>query len=238
MALTDLVTPVPKRQTLGADVHAQIRELLTSGRLRPGEQISLRTTAQALGVSVMPVREAVYQLVAEQALEVTANRSIRVPRMTVSAFREMTYIRVHVESLAAHHATQHCTKALIREMRGWNEKLEVEMRTAEPDAAKLILFNRELHFAMYRAAEMPLLFKMIESLWLRVGPILNYDLRSGSPRVKERTAVTHHKRMIAALDKGDTVGAGEALRDDIQSAANTIIAAGVLLDADDAGDEG
>src|SRR5256885_9192233 len=68
MAINELVTPL-KRQTLSSDVYAQLRELLITGQMIPGEQISLRTTASALGVSVMPVREAVHRLVAEQALE-------------------------------------------------------------------------------------------------------------------------------------------------------------------------
>src|SRR5256885_8765278 len=57
MAINELVTPL-KRQTLSSDVYAQLRELLITGQMIPGEQISLRTTASALGVSVMPVREA------------------------------------------------------------------------------------------------------------------------------------------------------------------------------------
>lgn len=233
MALTDLVTPVPKRQTLGADVHAQIRELLISGRLMPGEQISLRSTALALGVSVMPVREAVYQLVAEHALEVTPNRSVRVPRISVSQFREITAIRVHVEGLAAQRAAEIAPPSLIAELQRWNRALEKEMRARQPDASKLIGHNKELHFAMYRAAGMPLLLKMIESLWLRIGPILNYDLRSGSARVKERTPVAHHERLIAALAARDAAAAVQALRGDIQSAADYIVAAGVLLAADE-----
>ena len=236
MALTDLVTPVAKRQTLGADVHAQIRELLISGRLKPGEQISLRSTALALGVSVMPVREAVYQLVAEQALEVTPNRSVRVPRISVSQFHEITAIRVHVEGLAAQRAAETAQPALIAEMRRWNRALEKEMRARHPDACRLIGHNKELHFAMYRAACMPFLLKMIESLWLRIGPILNYDLRAGSPRTKERTAVAHHERLIDALERGDAAAAVEALRGDIQSAADCIVAAGVLLAADPGAD--
>jgi DNA-binding GntR family transcriptional regulator len=62
MAINELVTPL-KRQTLSSDVYAQLRELLITGQMIPGEQISLRTTASALGVSVMPVREAVHRLV-------------------------------------------------------------------------------------------------------------------------------------------------------------------------------
>src|SRR5256885_7031933 len=79
MAINELVTPL-KRQTLSSDVYAQLRELLITGQMIPGEQISLRTTASALGVSVMPVREAVHRLVAEQALELTPNRALRVDR--------------------------------------------------------------------------------------------------------------------------------------------------------------
>ena len=57
MELSDLVTPL-KRQTLSANVYDQLRDLVMSGQMMPGEQISLRSAAAALGVSVMPVREA------------------------------------------------------------------------------------------------------------------------------------------------------------------------------------
>ena len=87
MDISDLVTPLT-RQTLSGDVYEQLRELLLYGRVMPGEQLSLRTIAEALGVSVMPVREAVHRLVAEQALDLSSNRALRVPVMTVSQFRE------------------------------------------------------------------------------------------------------------------------------------------------------
>jgi len=233
MALTDLVTPLSKRQTLGADVYAQIRELLISGRIMPGEQISLRTTAQALGVSVMPVREAVYQLVAEQALEVMPNRAVRVPRITVSQFLEITAIRIHVEGLAAQRAAQTATAALVAQLTDCNDTLAREMGAPEPDASRLIALNKALHFAVYQAAGMPILLQMIESLWLRIGPILNYDLRSGSTRVQQRTAAGHHARLIDALQHHDEAGAYEALKGDIDSAAQYIVSAGVLVQADE-----
>ena len=96
MAFHALVTPLI-RQTLSADVYKQLRDLLMSGRVMPGEALSLRSIAEALGVSVMPVREAVHRLVAEQALELTANRVLRVPVMTISQFREITSIRINLE---------------------------------------------------------------------------------------------------------------------------------------------
>jgi len=73
------------RQTLGDRTYAQLSELLVSGRLAPGDRLSLRGAAEALGVSMMPVREAVSRLVADGALEVTPNRAVRVPIMTTEA---------------------------------------------------------------------------------------------------------------------------------------------------------
>ncbi len=46
--------------------YLHLRELLMSGRVGPGERLSLRNLAEALGVSMMPVREAVTRLVADR----------------------------------------------------------------------------------------------------------------------------------------------------------------------------
>ena len=70
-AALNLVAPLD-RQTLGERAYAQLSDLLISGRLAPGEKLSLRAAADVLGVSIMPVREAVSRLVADKALEVDA----------------------------------------------------------------------------------------------------------------------------------------------------------------------
>ena len=76
---------------------------------------------------------------------------------------------------------------------------------------------------------MPMLMQMIESMWPRVGPIINYDLRKGSARVTERVSANHHGKVVAALKKKDPVAATKALSADIQGAADFIVSAGVLV---------
>ena len=51
----------------------------------PGQKLSFRFVAGALGVSLTPVREALRRLVAEGAFEMQPNRSVRVPLMTQTA---------------------------------------------------------------------------------------------------------------------------------------------------------
>jgi hypothetical protein len=62
-AALNLVAPLD-RQTLGERAYAKPADLLISGRLAPGEKLSLRAAADVLGVTIMPVREAISRLVA------------------------------------------------------------------------------------------------------------------------------------------------------------------------------
>ncbi|MDM0071690.1 GntR family transcriptional regulator [Variovorax sp. J31P207] len=232
MDLSSLVTPVT-RQTLSGDVYKQLSELLMGGRVMPGEQLSLRTIAQSLGVSVMPVREAVNRLLSEKALELMPNRVLRVPTMTVSQFREITDIRVNLEGLATARAAELVDENGLREIEAAHDRFLRESLLKKPNEANLIALNKELHFAIYRQARMPMLLEMIEALWLRIGPILNYDLRSGSARVTEHVSADHHDRIFSALRNKDAAGASKALAGDLRGAADFIVTAGVLVaDAD------
>lgn len=234
MSLADHVTPL-QRKTLSGDVYGQLRELLAAGQLMPGEQISLRGVAAALNVSVMPVREAVHRLVAEQALELTPNRVLRVPLMSVSQFREIASIRMNLEGMATEQAARVMSDAELAQVAEVHRRFNEEMDRETPDGVQLIALNKELHFAVYSAARMPMLLQLIEALWVRIGPILNYDLRSGSHRVSRKVAVGHHEKLVEALQRRDAVAAAEALRGDIASAADFIVSTGALVSADPPG---
>src|SRR5688572_11854153 len=102
-----------QHETLGERVTGELRALLIAGRLAPGEKLSLRRVAEALGVSMMPVREAVSRLAADKALEVLPGRAVRVPVLTLAQFRELTRIRLVVEGFAAEEATKVITDEQI-----------------------------------------------------------------------------------------------------------------------------
>jgi len=232
MPIVNLMKPL-KRQTLSTDVYDQLKELLISGRVMPREPISLRATAEAFGVSVMPVREAMQRLVAEQALEVGPSRTIRVPSMTVSQFREITRIRINLEGLATEVASELISDDDIRKVAKLDSDFSKEMTRNQPDGSRLINLNKELHFSVYRASNMPMLLQLIEALWLRIGPILNYDLRSGITRLNNRAAIDNHSLLLKALTAHDSAAAREAITKDIESAAAFIISAGVLVTPDE-----
>ena len=215
-------------QTLGAQVLAQLRTQLITGRLAPGDKLSLRPLALRLGVSMQPVRHAVAQLVAERALEVTPKRSVQVPLMSLPQFRELTTIRLGVEGFAAEHAAQRRGGIQRAAIRRHEAAFRRESKRRAPDADAAILANANLHFAVYRAAGMQALVAIIEGLWLRIGPVLNFDLRDGENRLTSGVAARCHAQLLAAVEAGDTGGARNALQQDISSTAAFIEARGVL----------
>lgn len=218
------------RETLGERVTGELRALLVAGRLAPGEKLSLRRVAEALSVSMMPVREAVSRLAADGALEVLPGRAVRVPVLTLARFRELTRLRLVVEGFAAEEAAKVATEAQIEQIAGHEAAFRQAASSDPPDATAGVAANRDLHFALYEAARMPSLVEMIERLWLKAGPILNLDMRHEPRRLKGGSAVQAHAALLDALRRRDAAAARRALETDIIAAAAHIESTGGLAE--------
>lgn len=218
--------------TLGQRVYRGLRDFLMAGQLQPGQKLTLRELAAALNVSPMPVREAVRHLAAEGALEVLPNRRIRVPVMTKARFRELLRIRVSIEGLAVEEATRRIRMDDVDRMEELNRQFAAEMQRRQADGVKLWRINKDIHFIMYEAADMPKLLPIIEGLWLQIGPVLHLSLRmraNANARGKN-PAPNWHKRMILGLRKRDAAAARRGLVGDMTSAGDQILAEGSLPD--------
>jgi DNA-binding GntR family transcriptional regulator len=213
-----------ERQTLADQVHAQLSEFLISGLLAPGDLLSLRRLSQTLGVSMMPVREAVTRLTADGALEVLPNRAIRVPELSADRFRDLTRVRITVEGQAAFEAARESNPADLAQIASAESAFAEEARKDDPDPVAVIRLNRDFHFAIYRAAHSPVLMEIIRGLWLKAGPIINLDFRNSRERLAGGGVLKRHGRARDAIAAGDGEAARLAIADDIQSAADFILA--------------
>ncbi|MDP1752058.1 MAG: GntR family transcriptional regulator [Reyranella sp.] len=203
----------PADTSLRSQVYDSLRDALTAGRFVPGQKLTLRFLAKALGVSLMPVREALRRLVAEGAFEMRPNRSVRVPLMTQAKILELRDIRMAVEGLAVGKAAALATREQIAGLR--RIALEIvaarELGDSVTDRKKI----REYHFALYAIADQPTLLRVIEGLWLQTGPYMNllYPGFVSSPRGPEGRA-----RLIRALQAHDAATARREIERDIGDA--------------------
>ena len=218
-------------QTLSARVYQDLRELIISGQLQPGERLTLAGMAAALGTSAMPVREAISKLAADDALEILPNKSVRVPVMTRARFQELVVIRLVVEGLAVENAAARIDAEQLGRLATLEQAFGREISRAAPDVNQIIHINKQFHFTAYAAAQMPALSSLIEGLWLRIGPVLNLDLRnSGSRRRSDLPSVHAHRALLDALRARDGAAAKIALALDINSAAEVILSGTGLRD--------
>jgi DNA-binding GntR family transcriptional regulator len=159
------------RDNLTARVFQELRVALMEGRFRPGHRFKIRELAETMGVSETPIREALMQLVRARALNMQASRSIEVARLSASQYEELRSIRILLEGLAAERATTRISKADIANLRKYHQLLVAAERGGRWREA--VRVNWQFHYTLYKAADAPELFEMIETIWLRNGPMLN-----------------------------------------------------------------
>ena len=204
---------LPADTSLRTQVYDSLRDSLTAGRFVPGQKLTLRFVAKALGVSLMPVREALRRLVAEGAFEMRPNRSVRVPLMTRARIIELRDIRIALEGLAVEKAAALATREQVARIR--RIALEIVAARDMGDSATDRRKIREYHFALYAIADLPTLMRVIEGLWLQTGPYLNllYPGFVSSPRGPEGRT-----RLLRALQAHDAATARREIERDIGEA--------------------
>lgn len=202
-------------------VYDALRAALVTGRIVPGRAVTLRGLAATLGVSPMPVREAIRRLAAEGGLVVRANRRVSVPDMTPDRFDELVRARSLLEPEAAARALPHIDGARLRRIEAADLEIERALTTGDVDG--YMAANHRFHFEIYRAADSSVLVPLIESLWLRFGPFM----RRVYGRFGTAILVDQHERAIAAIRAGDEAALREAIRADILDGMNEIGASGL-----------
>jgi DNA-binding GntR family transcriptional regulator len=214
LALLDFAPP--ERLTLNDQVYKELRRLIISGQLRPGQNISIRTLAKIVNVSPMPVRSAIQRLVTEGALEVQSNRTFAPPILSAEAFREIADLRTVLEGTAGESACPNLGRSDVALLKNINRRM---FQADRADWTGYLDLNRQFHFHIYEAAGRPRLLRFIETLWLQIGPLLNLVTN----RQEMRSGLEAHEAAVRAVATGDAPGLRAAIARDIQDAARVII---------------
>lgn len=210
------IAPVA-RETLNDKVYLELKNSIMTGAFTPGAELTLRAVADALGTSLMPVRDAMRRLVSEHALEMRPSRKIAIPQLTEEKFLELRRIRALLEGEAAALAAERISKKELRAIQAVLKKLEALDTSLQSEFWTL---NMKLHFSVYEAADSALLLSIIESLWLQIGPLLT---RIPLARAVKDAADPHHL-LVRALEAGDAEAARAAIVKDLNESTERVMA--------------
>ncbi|WP_285537723.1 GntR family transcriptional regulator [Brucella sp. NBRC 12950] len=203
--------PKINKGNLSEQVYASIRASLMDGRYEPGERLTIANLAEQLGVSITPVREAIFRLVTERALEMRAATSIQVRSLTPSELREIQLIRHHLEGEAAAQAAVKISDNGLAAL----EAMQADFtRAAASDPLEASRVNREFHFKLAETAQMPMLYATIEGMWAQMGPLIHlYHLNT--PKRVLSSGDHGHYDLLRALAARDPEASRRAIQADI-----------------------
>lgn len=191
-------------------VYQTLRQWITVGRFLPGERLKIRNVAADLGVGQMPVRAALQRLAAEGALLNVPNAGVMLPVLSAPEFDDLLQTRMLLEGEAAERGSLRLDATQTATLRSLCARMDGALK--REDATDYLAANEDFHVLLYRAAGSPLLFELIDKLWLKAGPISNqlFDTPEASACLNHA-----HSDVIAALDKRDSAAVRRAIERDI-----------------------
>ncbi|MBU2407188.1 MAG: GntR family transcriptional regulator [Gammaproteobacteria bacterium] len=212
------IEPGLRVDTLADQAYLKLRQALMTGGLLPEQVLTVREVAEEYGVSLTPVREAIQRLVAERALTVENGRTIRVPRLDIETYREILKIRLELEPMAARSAAFRMSNEEMDRIDGVAQTHFAAIQAGQ--AHDTLKANTEFHLSIYRASQEAVLFGIIESLYLRVGPTLNLLFPQYCGGL---TGHETHLVAIAAMRRRDGDALAKAIREDLSEGANYLL---------------
>lgn len=128
-------------RTKGQLVYEQLKEGILNGSPEPGQRLVIAQLAIELGVSKIPVREAVDRLIGEGWLARSPHVGPYVPKLAPGEVHETAVIRAALESAAIRHAVAlHDADSLT--------KVEIIMEKMESGEGDYAALNVQLHAAL------------------------------------------------------------------------------------------
>ena len=154
-----------QRDTLPMQVLNKLMDWIMDGKLKMGEKLNTEELARQLGVSRMPIREALKSLEKMGLAESIPYVGVKLVSLEQEDVLQIYLMRQLLEPLAAGEACKKITEEQIHELEEIHKEYIPIVEADEIDAKKLYLQNRKFHFAIYSISEMDRVCAMIESLW-------------------------------------------------------------------------
>lgn len=204
-----------ERNTTSAEVARVLKERILAGRYSQDQFIRQELIAQELGVSRIPVREALAQLEAEGLVVREKYRGAVVPKLSVSEIAEIYELRLMLEPYLLRTAIANITPADVAALQA------IVARSREvTDMGAWAGLNMDFHRTLYQAAQKPLSLQLLDNLLLRADRYLKMQ-RFLSPQTQQESDA-EHQRILDFVMAGDADGAVAALNAHIRWNASDV----------------
>lgn len=198
--------------------HTQIRKLILSGELSPGDRVTVRPLVSRLGLSPTPIRTALAALERQGLLESREHRGFFVPQFSASDLMEIYELREALEVIACRRTIQSASRLDVAN--GMDVLLEQQRAfVSAGDLAGYADLDVRFHQLLWIGSGNKRLVGVADNLFgqMRIGNNISTRV-PGRPEA----SLSEHGAIVLALRDGDARGAERAVRAHIRTAAKAM----------------
>ena len=211
--------PVEQR-TLGDEAADRLRTAIRSGNLRPGERLVERDLAERLGMSRIPIREAIHRLAEEGLVRKLTHRGTFVYAPTLAEIEEISSLRVVLERFVVERVITNWT--IVHEARLQQVVEYMRNAAANKDVHGVSDQDYLFHRVLWEIADHRLLLEVVASLGARINRFLHEA--NGILTAEQLDAhVVAHEQLIKVLQRGDVLQAQDEMTQHVLSAKSRIL---------------
>lgn len=189
-------------QSKSQRAYQHIRERIVAQEFTPGYRLVLGSIAGDLGMSVVPVREAIRQLEAEGLVTFERNVGARVSMVDDSQYRHSMQALSILEGTATALAARRLSSDDLRAAREINQRMIATLDDFDPSAFTRL--NQEFHRVLYTKCANPRMLELVEAEWGRLGHLRESTFSFVPGRAQE--SVREHENIVALIERGAPLG--------------------------------
>ena len=192
--------------SLAQRVTDELRRSILSNRRHPGDRLVEDRLSEEMGVSRIPIREALRALAAEGLVEVLPRRGASVADVSPEVARDLVEVRATLEGLNARLAARHHQPGIIAELRQVLEEGNGAARSRNVE--DLVRLNGEFHDKLAEAGRNSILWDIMRTLRERTSLVFAVN----SARRAEQDWDEHSKILAAVIDGDEELASMLATR--------------------------
>lgn len=189
-------------------VHEALRKRIQSGKLPPGQRLVRRALAKDLGVSPIPVIEALHRLEQEGLVEHEPSVGARVRPLTLEQVMDDLVLREAIHSQVMRQLTGRLGPIVLSDLRRQAEQLDGKMQRGKENDPQGMQAHADFHIELARLTGSATLLRETQTIWSR----RFMQMAWLAAAISVIPAPDWHSRLVDALESGDPQVADAAAR--------------------------
>ena len=158
--------PQTNKRNKHEQAYSIIRERIFNGTYVPGYRLVIDGLARELGISQVPIREAIRRLEAEGWVEYRPNAGAQVAAVDASKYEEEMAVLALLEGYATSIALLHLSTDDVKHLRELNASMHNALQSADIPAFSRL--NKKFHFFIYDHCYNSYLIELLRETWDRL----------------------------------------------------------------------